>query len=360
MSSRSSVFELARSSDRDEILDVLESSSFEGSVSLLYTRRPDAYASLMKEGDDVKVVVCRDPDTGKVGAMGACALRRAWVNGEVARVGYLFGLRSRGEHFRRRPILHRAYAYLREHCADVDYFVTSILEENAGARRLLEKDRPFMPRYAFLGRYHVFALRARRRARAGRGLRLRPAREQDVGEIESLLEGAGERRQFFPVVDVGGDGTAALSDFRLLVDGNERVRGVCALWDQTDYKQYVVGGYHGALRLLPSLSLLTRWLRLPPAPRPGSVLRFFTLSYAVVEGDDAGLFADMLDLAAAETDYPFFLVGVYESDPLHAVVEKRKHIRYTSRIYLVDWDRTDDPFGRLNPDLIPYFECGQL
>jgi hypothetical protein len=295
MSSRNEekIFALATPSDCDEILEVLESSVFEGKVSLLYTRRPDAYTSLMREGDDVKVVLCREPTTGKVGAMGACALRRAYVNGEVARVGYLFGLRSRGEYFRRRPVLHRAYAYLRERCGDVDCFVTSILDNNTNARKLLEKDRPFMPRYLLLGRYHVFALRTRRAARSRRGLTLRPANDGDIKQIESMFEEAATRRQFFPFVNVGTDEEVPLRDFRVLVDGGDEVLGVCALWDQTDHKQYVVDGYRGVLRLLPPLAPIARWLRLPPAPRPGSVLRFFTLSYAVVRDDDADLYADV-------------------------------------------------------------------
>ena len=54
-----SIYE-ASPSDGREILRILESSAAKGAIELLYTRRPDAYESYMKEAGEARVFVSRD------------------------------------------------------------------------------------------------------------------------------------------------------------------------------------------------------------------------------------------------------------------------------------------------------------
>jgi hypothetical protein len=55
MSSRNDRYEyrLATPADSPQILEIYESGSFSGQISVLYTRRPDPVQSLMREGDSV-------------------------------------------------------------------------------------------------------------------------------------------------------------------------------------------------------------------------------------------------------------------------------------------------------------------
>ena len=60
--------------ENDQLLALLEETGFNGKVSMTYARRPDALASLNREGAHVDVVTIKDTRTETVAAMGAYAV----------------------------------------------------------------------------------------------------------------------------------------------------------------------------------------------------------------------------------------------------------------------------------------------
>ena len=77
----------ATPADGKEILRILESSAAKGSIELIYTRRPDAYESYMKDAKDARVFISRDGDR----AIGTCAelIRQVYIGGKSCRAAYL-------------------------------------------------------------------------------------------------------------------------------------------------------------------------------------------------------------------------------------------------------------------------------
>ena len=92
-------FELAKPQDNKEILDILEESEFKGKISMIYTRRPDAYNSFMNEGDKTILITCRDKLNGNILAgFGICIINEYFINGKKENVAYLTGLRAKKEY----------------------------------------------------------------------------------------------------------------------------------------------------------------------------------------------------------------------------------------------------------------------
>ena len=86
----------ATPSDGKEILRILESSAAKGSIELIYTRRPDAYKSYMKDDKEARVFISRDGER----AIGTCAelIREVYIDGEICRIAYVCGLKKDAEY----------------------------------------------------------------------------------------------------------------------------------------------------------------------------------------------------------------------------------------------------------------------
>lgn len=366
------LFEQATAQDSGEILRILEDAPFKGNISLLYTRRPDAYWSFKQEGEEVNIIVARDTRYGQIAGFGACAIRTLFVNGIPARVGYLFGLRVARTYLKKFPILHRGYAYLRtlHQTKHVAYYITTILEENLDVQTLLEKQRSFMPTYHPVGKYEIFTLTTGR-ARKSASIHLssysfRRATIADLPELIAFLHQQGQFFQFFPILTEtallsGAFPGLGVEDFFVMQNTDGEFLAAGALWDQRSYKQYVLQGYGGYFKYLYPFAKLLPLFGFPTLPAPGSPLAFFTLSFWAVKDRNPEIFSLFLEfMARAAGSLPFFLVGVHESHPLRSMLQKRPHISYRSKMYLVFWEEQQEFVRNLQREVVPYLECSML
>ena len=80
---------IAHEKDGKELLKILESSAAKGAIELIYTRRPDAYESYMKENGNAFVFISRNEEK----AVGTCAelVRDVYINGERCKAAYICG-----------------------------------------------------------------------------------------------------------------------------------------------------------------------------------------------------------------------------------------------------------------------------
>lgn len=361
------VFEPAKPEDGKEILEILEENDFKGRVSLIYTRRPDAYISIKKEADEVDIIVWRDLKSNRLVGFGACAIRNLYVNGKEERVGYLFGLRVRSEYRKRTPQLFKGYEALSSIYKDrnIPFFYTTILEENNYAQRVLEKRRSFMPDYEYFGSYVVYMLKTRKKLFGLTDKLFKRAEEKDRYALVEFMNNEGKRRNFFPVINQndlisGKIPGIRLEDFYILYNEGEII-AAGAVWDQREYKQYVVEGYSGSLKYLQPVSFLFPAIGYPSLPQAGSVLNFFTLSFCLVRNNDPDIFKRFINnISTIAQGYSFFIVGIYEGNPLEKVLSNIPHISYKSRAYFVDWEKKNTMKERIDMDMPLHLECGML
>ena len=361
-------FEFARPEDGGELLGILEESDFKGQISLIYTRQPDAYASFKAEGEAAAVVLCRDTEKNKVVAFGACSVHKVYINGKATRVGYLSGLRVRKDYRRLYPFLPRGYSLLHSFCREheVEYCYTTILEENQYAQRLLEKKREFMPDYIPLSAYETFIIKTGAGKKASKDYKLVRASAEDLPSILEFLNLQGMSSQFFPVITVSDFKCNRFSslkpeDFHILLDKDNKIAACAAAWDQRSYKQYILAGYGGLLKIIYPISSVCKLFGYPSLPKPGKVLDFFTLSFLSVRDNNKSIFYEFIKMfSAVHSKYPFFVIGMGEGNLLRKAMEVIPHISYKSRVYLVDWDKTGRLRNKLDDEMPVNPECGLL
>jgi hypothetical protein len=361
------VMQPATAADSAEILRILEENVLPGNLSLVYTRRPDAYRSFMAESQESHLQVCRDTREGRVAGFGAHAVHECLIDHRPEKIVYVFGLRVRREYLAKGVLLSLPGAYRQIveqfQAQGVRYFLTSILRDNLPAQRLLTKERPHMPRHTLLCPYLTLTFRTRRRALSlPVSYLFRKATPEDRAAIEDFLTAEGGRSDFFPsrIGNLfGRHPELSWESFYLLTDRQGSILACGAAWDQAAHKQYIVAGYEGLLRWVYPASFLLRLFGYPALPKLSTILRFFLLSFWCVKDNRAEYLQWFLDsLARAVRDYPYFVVGVPEAHPLAPALDQWKLLRYDSNIYLVGNHVTPDDAARLRKSL--YLECGWL
>lgn len=69
--------------------------------------------SLASRADSAQLLV-RDLSTGVIVGMGACIIRKAYINGEIRTAGYLTGLKGLPSYRKKVPAISDTYRYLHE------------------------------------------------------------------------------------------------------------------------------------------------------------------------------------------------------------------------------------------------------
>jgi hypothetical protein len=150
-------FAVADPDDDAELRRLLRENPMPGSISVSLEREPSFFRAASVEGDEHQTVVCRDAGRRVLG-MGTRAIRTTLHDGNPERTGYLSQLRldraARGGYH----LVTRGYRLLRElHERDgrTLVYLTSILERNATARRLLEAGVRGLPTYRHIDRFET-------------------------------------------------------------------------------------------------------------------------------------------------------------------------------------------------------------
>jgi hypothetical protein len=363
---------LASPVDDADLRQILAATPMPGSIRVSFRREPSYFAGAGVDGRFRQVVAARDLDSGRLIAFGCRSLMPRWVNGRPRSIGYLSNFRVLAEH-RNRGVLARGYVFLRQLHRDEQtrLYLTTIAETNQMARELLTSGRTALPRYHDAGRYYTLALPVQRKLlhrRDTTGIKIRPARREDLGRMVQWLHMEGPRRQFFQLYQVDDFGTetgifkALRPEHILLAWSGGQLAGMVAGWDQTSFRQTVVDGYGWGMNVVRLLSrVVPRWLGGPALPRPGETLRYLTVALPVVHGDDPHVFAVLIEALRerAAGAYRYLLLGLHESDPLLTTAYHWRARRYVTRLYLACWD-DGEPLREALDDRPPYLEPGCL
>lgn len=288
---------------------------FPGDLQVLFTRGDDAYASLLADGEGVVIPIVRERATGRIVGMGACVTRRAWVEGQPTKVGYLTGLKALPEFRRRVPLIPQVYAFLREQTPDVELYYTTILSENTLARRMLERRRPTMPEYRHVGTYTTHFFR-----------HPWPTPPASAGTLDELM--ALQSRADLASVSPTGLTDA---DVRLVRDRDGTPLAGCAI-TVPRHKGYTVTHYGGSLATLARIPV--HWAGYPRLPQVGVRAKHGAIGLLAGTPDAQRRLVRAVAREFAGLD--FLLYGSLDAtpDPLRGV----RTIPYSSELYTVHFD----------------------
>jgi hypothetical protein len=313
-----------------------------GAVRVALEREPSWFGAACQEGGETDVIRALDPSSGRVLAMAARTVRKCYVNGRPAKIGYLGQLRfaEGGRHSARRWLRYGFNQLESRRGADeAPYDFTSIAADNLAARGLLEAGLPGLPVYRPMGRLCTLAIRVPSTGRdrgprvVGRGL---------DPEIVAFRRREAGHCQFSPC-----DEPAGLS-WHVAESRDGTITGCAARWDQRAFKQAVVRGYGGWLRACRILLGL---------PRPGEVLPMAFLAYFAVANDDPETALAIIEdaLAAARGGGVRWLaLGLSVDHPCAGVIRTRFRPRvYETILYQVAPRSYDGPVpgGLIQPEI---------
>jgi hypothetical protein len=252
----------------------------------------------------------------------------------------------------------------------VPYYVTTILNDNDDARRILTSGRASLPTYSPFGTLHTYLLPLYGRRPNARpdGVIRGAAADALPGALECLNRfNAG--LQFAPSYKLGDfDATSPVlhglfaGDLYLYYRGRE-ISGTMAVWNQNPFKQSVVAGYSTWMAAIrPFLALGARFALAPRLPRTGQPLPCLYAALISSRDSDEDVFRELLDAVLADwsrAGYTYLLLGLCDRHPFCPMVEKLSVMIVKSGIYLVSW-RDCEPTRLPSADRVPHLEIATL
>ena len=348
-------YRVATRADEPVVRDILARIATGGDVRLSFRREPDAFGACFgARAEDF--ILARDRDGDYVGVCER-VVRDCFVNGAVVALPYLAALRVVPGFRHRLSVLRGGFEAVRRllgGAGEPRWSFTSIMNDNAVARRVLGANLRGMPRYEPAGELSTFALTAG--GPAAPGIVDIGARDADLPGISALLLATAARHQFASAWTeeslrrFAASGWLSGADY-LVIRRDGRIRSCAALWDQSAHRQVIVAGYSRWLaRGRPFINAVARLAGLPRLPAPGRPLRCACLSHVAIDADSP---RDLIALVAAarvrarERGVDVVLTGL-PSDGAHADllrgVPRRRE--YRSTVYTVRWP--DDPAPALD------------
>ncbi len=348
-----------------EVRALLRESAMDGLIQVALTREPNLEHAASIEGSRHQTFLARDREGALVG-MGTRSVRRVFHRSQVASLGYLGQLRTRG----RSCGIKRLRAGFAELDAgrlpdELPFDLTAIVSDNEPARRLLERGLPGLPKYTPVGEIETLVCSTRTSAHDAASA-LEP---EALHSFVQHLNAHHRRHAFAPAwqkVDFGSSATRGLEieHLRVLSHGDGRIRATGAVWDQRAFKQAVVTGYKPALRWSrPLVNLGLRLARQPALPPAGSTLKMAYASHLAFDADDfegALALVRSLQIQARARGLEQLAFALAVDHPLRDALRKKLSARpYRSMLYAVGWDRAVGATEALGGNL-PWIEVATL
>ena len=341
--------------DEPTVRDILARVATSGRIQLSFQREPDAYGAVFGACAE-DFILARNRRSGEY--VGVCerVVRETFVNGSIQRLPYLAALRVAPGYRHRLLVLRGGFEAVRQllgNDGELPFSLTSIMSDNAVARRVLSANLRGMPRYEPVGEMSTFVLAAH-----GSG-EVEHASESDLPQIAAALLRSAAELQFASAWTLDtlraahAAGWLRAEDF-LVLRRDGVIRACAALWDQSAYRQVVVAGYAPWLRRTrPLINGAATLLGLPRLPAPGGRLRCAYLSHLAVDDaapeDLLGLIA-LVRAEARRRGIELVLLGQASDHPLAAWLRKlRRQREFRSQLYVVRWPEDSAP--ELDPNL---------
>ena len=355
--------EFATLADDSAIRSLLRREPMPGKIRVRYEREPEFWVGCDATGEDCRVLVARQADHDEIVGLACRSSRQVFVNGRAQRLGYLSQLRV-DSRFRGQWLVSRGFSKLRQlHDADpLPAYLVAIVDGNREATGILvRRPRRAFPAFHAVADCRTVAILVNRLKPSLRSdATISVACQSDLEDVAWFLNAQGSRRQFSPLWSE--ERLTKLSSYGLSMDSMRILRrrgeiaGVGALWDQSGFKQAILDGYSGWIRLVAPLdNKVAPWLGLAALPRPGEKLQCAYLSLFCVASDDLSssrvLLRELYNLGQGR-GLRYLFAGFDSRDPLMAATRNYTHVVYPSRLYLAEWSDGESFHEQLDRRLV--------
>ena len=290
-------FKIIQNSDySDEIRNILNDEEMESLVQVTYEKVPNLFESLQKDSEKTPIIVAGiDVKNGYLVGVGACSIFKN-------NIGYLNSFRIKKE-YRNKVNFGKAYEMLITEAKKlgVKNIVTTILEENKIAQKILTKRRKSMPIYEFYKNIVFFSLKNVKK------------------------------------------GDLIVKDEEILKYGNFEIH----LKNKTN-KKYVLKDYKKIYKFLYKFRKVITFLGYPEMPEINKISNFLYMDF-VLKGKNADEKKNKNEFRKAVKfiqnkgyNCDFFMIGSYENSFLEKNLDKMKVFKYKSKMYKVFYEKIEN------------------
>ena len=290
-------FKIIQNSDySDEIRNILNDEEMESLVQVTYEKVPNLFESLQKDSEKTPIIVAGiDVKTGYLAGIGACSIFKN-------NIGYLNSFRIKKE-YRNKVNFGKAYEMLITEAKKlgVKNIVTTILEENKIAQKILTKRRKSMPIYEFYKNIVFFSLKNVKK------------------------------------------GSLIVKDEEILKYGNFEIH----LKNKTN-KKYVVKDYKKIYKFLYKFRKVIAFFGYPEMPEINKISNFLYMDF-VLKGKNSDEKKNKNEFRKAVKfiqnkgyNCDFFMIGSYENSFLEKNLDKMKVFKYKSKMYKVFYEKIEN------------------
>ena len=357
-------YRVGEQKDESELRSFIASMPMPGSISIRMERNPNFFDAAAVEGDVNETLLVREQN-GLLTGVGIRSEKIVFVNGQESTIGYLSGLRV-AEKYRSLRYLTQAYKELKKlhEKGSAKIYLTTIVDENERAIKVLESGKGSLPKYNFFGEYLTYVIPPGR-VHGSPEYNIRLSEKEDMNSLLGFLNENGRTKQFFPIYneDDFSNGLLRGLDEVYLAFKDGEICGCMGLWDQHSYKQVYIDSYSTSMKLLrPFYNIQAKLRKRALLPAEGRLFNNVKVAIPLIKDDDEDVFYSMLDqlsFDAAKLKKPL-LYGVHEKDPFKGILEHASSRVYKSRTYAVHWPDGEEDYRSLDRERVPYLELGGL
>ena len=346
------VYRRADLTDDSALKQILHETSMDAWVRLSQEHEPSYFALVDLFGQRKAIIATKRDVTGVLVGMCSSVDMPVHINGKAVMAGYLGELRVLPAFRNKLRIVQSGFASVRQindPLQQLQYWFTSIANENQAARRLLEANLKGMPNYQPQGEMVTYAL-STRLAKHNAGLQR--AEVNDIPAIVQFYNQFASQYQYSPVLTeawlrgLDDRNGLRLSDFYLLKQ-DDQIQACFALWDQRRLKQTVVRGYRFPLSILRvPYNLFAKLTKRVVLPATGEQVDYIFIAFLAT----TGLGNDDLDallrgaLALIKNRHARLgMLGISPMNPLLAVLANYPTQIYHTLIEQVSWPDRPSP-----------------
>ena len=340
----------AKPEDGKELSRILESSTNNGLVDLIYTRRPDAYESYMKEPGEPRVFVVRKD--GRIITTCAELVRDVYIGGKESKAAYICGLKKDHDYTGSAGISAKLVRDFQRD--DIDFYYFGVMSDNSSAKDMFEKKMSMLSINKVMT-FRTYILNPNVRIKAHKhSYTFRQATKDDLPALLDYLNKEGSKKDLFPVIK-SPDSFHNLhtEDFYMLMNGSE-ILSCAALWNSTDYKQYVVKKYSILAKIARIANPLVSALGYVKLPKENVPLDFPTLSFFVTKDENPDNYFIMLNEIRKEIhkQYEIYAFDLPDGHFANEALAKVPKICFRTTMYSILFPWSGQKYRMPDPDNI--------
>lgn len=281
-----------------------EDELYNGKMHVKLSYAPEIWQSLQVLGRKNEIILIYDKLKTRVAATMICSLNNSYFHGKLIKTLYVSGLKV-GSNYRKTAVITKLLntfkLYWKEN--DVEIILFSVFSSNTTGLKLFSGKSNLLPLSTRAGELNTYVFKKRSlRCRENPTFKISIASNEDVPDIVKFIDLEGLSRSNFPNYSKEEliDDSGILKGFSItnlaIAKNKQEIVGIMGLWDQTNYRQWLVKNYSSIIcSLRPLINILATLLGYPRLPAVNNLFSYKMLSLVICKNNSVITFKHLFN-----------------------------------------------------------------